>query len=90
MLRLSICLLVNVITSTFYVEKPSAVKKMFSYKGFEGAIPYSISTFGNVLYNEKDEIRLFLPESGNEKGCEVPLNIPNLNGDRFFFLIERG
>lgn len=85
-----IFLFLGEIHSNLYVETPRSVKNLFNYKNMTGGLEYSISTFGNILYNEKDEISIYIPPPENIFGCDPIVIHPSDKNERFFYLVKRG
>lgn len=42
------------------------------------------------MYNEKDELNIYAPDSSNEFGCETLKIDTSKNSDKFFFIVKRG
>ena len=59
----ALLIILDLVTLNFYVESPSSTRKLFNYNNIRGGLEYSISTFGNILYNEKDEVSIYAPEN---------------------------
>ncbi len=85
-----IYLMMTIFEGKLYVESPWSVKNLFNFNNISGGLEYSISTFGNILYNEKDEISLYIPPSQNKYGCDPIAIHPSDKNERFFYLVKRG
>lgn len=71
------------------VEKPESVQSLFNFKGKPGSIQYSISTFGEIQYNESFEMKLIVAGSENEMGCAQEKNFL-FSGDSFIYMVSKG
>lgn len=72
------------------VIAPENLKSSFKANGVNGSITYTVSTFGDIPYTEKEYIQLFLPQKENEFGCnnlERPKVASNIG--RYAWLVER-
>jgi hypothetical protein len=53
-------------------------------------IDYSVSLFGEMLYNELNVVQVVYPDEDNQNGCN-PLKMPTgLVVDKFVWLLKRG
>ena len=55
-----------------------------------GALEYSVSTFGHILYHEKTTVEVVFPGGSNINGCEAPSHPSDLVARKFVWLMERG
>lgn len=72
------------------VLAPESLRSRFNANGKAGSITYTVSTFGNIPYNEREPIELLAPQQGNEFGCrnlEKPKNASDIG--KYAWLVER-
>ncbi len=55
-----------------------------------GAVLYSVSTFGSILYSEHSTVEVLLPESKNINGCDNLSSPEGQSSKKFMWLMERG
>lgn len=70
---------------------PEDLRSQFQYDKMQGNINYTVSTFGNIPYTDKEYVQLMMPSANNLYGCnglERPKNV-NKN-DRIVWLVKRG
>ena len=73
------------------VVQPTSLRAKFHYDNKEGAINYTVSTFGDIPYTEKEYIQILLPPAGNKNGCDS-LEKPSTatESDKIVWMVERG
>lgn len=57
----------------------------------DGSVEYTVSTFGELLYTDTSSVRVLIPPTGNERGCDEllpPTGLPT--GQKFMWVLERG
>lgn len=69
MLIIYLSLLAGLSLNTLWIEKPQTLKDQLNYHGVKGGLDYSISTFGQIPYEEEDEIQVLAPQDDNPYGC---------------------
>lgn len=77
--------------SNLEVVSPESLKSSFVSNSTPGSITYTVSTFGNIPYTDKEYIKIMAPQKNNESGCEnleKPKN--DLDIGKFAWLVERG
>ena len=79
------------ILANLEVLQPDNLRSKFNYNNKPGSIMYTVSTFGDIPYTEKEYIQVLLPPASNKNGCQ-PLEKPsNVNdSDKVVWLVERG
>jgi len=83
-------LLLGFVTANLEISFPDDLKSQFNSEGDVGSITYTVSTFGNIPYTEKEYIELYLPSTDNLFGCnnlEKPKNAGNHG--KYAWLVQR-
>lgn len=83
--------LIHFCTFKLIVEQPQSLKDILNEDKQPGSIEYSVSLFGEVLYNKTEILKVFIPDDENNIwGCEN-LKAPELApGENFVWLFQRG
>ena len=55
-----------------------------------GNIKYSVSTFGDIPFDQDVNVQLVLAPVDNKKGCEILEKPQNLKALKFVWLVNRG
>lgn len=88
---LSLLLFFNPALLNLEVVQPSSLRAQFKFDNKPGNILYTVSTFGDIPYTEKELIQVLLPSSSNKNGC-AGLEKPSsaTDSDKIVWLVERG
>ena len=56
--------------SKLIIIEPFELKELLNEDNEKGSLNYSVSLFGDVLYNKVELVQIFTPEEDNIWGCE--------------------
>jgi len=56
--------------SKLIIIEPFELKELLNEDNEKGSLNYSVSLFGDVLYNKVELVQIFTPEDDNIWGCE--------------------
>jgi hypothetical protein len=86
-----VVLLFAVVRGEIEILQPTTLRDMVATgDNIAHFIDYSVSLFGEILYDQKFVVRVITPESNNKNGCNT-LNRPqSLNATKYVWLLERG
>ena len=76
--------LLHLTLTKIHIISPQTLKKTL-----HNTLPYSLSTFGDLLYSKKTEVLLITPPEANKDLCS-PITLPEQKSRKIIILAKRG